>query len=60
MNEYTKQVIKKQAGALRAKIAGGLLYGEPIDPNDPDAVLLAVACLYHSVLSIIVDTSSIS
>lgn len=40
-DEYIKQIIKDRAAQIRAEVEGGMLYGKPVDMNDPDAVLVA-------------------
>jgi hypothetical protein len=41
MEEYVKQIIKDRAEQIRKEVAKGVLYGEPIDLNNPDMVLVA-------------------
>lgn len=45
MSEYAKTIIKAEADRIRQELIApghvGMLYGEPIDMNDPDAVLVA-------------------
>ena len=44
MDEYKKQIIKDMADKYRAELVNGRLYGEPIDMNDADMVLVAAVC----------------
>jgi hypothetical protein len=41
MSDYTERIIKDMAETIRGKIQGGMLYGDPVDMTDPDAVLAA-------------------
>lgn len=40
-DEMRKAVIKDVAASIRSKMAGGTLYGEPIDLEDADSLILA-------------------
>jgi hypothetical protein len=40
--DRAKVLVKDIADKIKEKVKGGMLYGWPIDLNDPDAVLVAV------------------
>ena len=46
--EHTKSVIAALAVVIRARLAGGNLYGRPLDMDDPDAVLVAAWPLFQN------------
>jgi hypothetical protein len=45
MEKYIKAICADQADKIREQIKGGTLYGEPIDMNNPDAVLFAAVLM---------------
>lgn len=42
MDEYTSNLIKNEADRLRKEIKNGVLFGYPMDMDNPDMVLFAV------------------
>ena len=45
MPDHIKQIIKDRAESIRKEIANSRLYGEPIDMDNANMVLVAAVCL---------------
>jgi len=45
MRDTTRLRITEQAKEIRSKLAGATLYGEPVDLDDPDIVLVAAVVM---------------
>lgn len=48
MNPGYKAEIKKNAAEIRERLSKGMFYGEPIDMDDPDLVLVAACAMIQT------------